>query len=138
MAEEQINTTLPAATESQIANNDGNSWNERAIEVTYDFHASKDETPADTFTPEVVNHFFYKSAKVFIQQKVRSWLRQGKSDADIKKLVTEIKLSVTSGTRVSASEKIMREFNKLSREQVIAILKEAKDGVLAKDDASAQ
>lgn len=131
MAEEQINTTLPAATESQIANNDGNGWDERAIEVTYDFHAGKDESPADTFTPEVVNHFFYKGSKVFIQQRVRSWLKQGKSDQDIQKLVAELKLSVTSGTRVSASEKIMREFKKLSREQVIAILKEAKEGVLA-------
>ena len=131
MANEQINTTLPAATESQIANNDGNGWDERAIEVTYDFHASKDEIPADTFTPEVVNHFFYKGAKVFIQQKVRSWLKQGKSDQDIQNLVAELKLSATSGTRVSASEKIMREFKKLSKEQVIAILKQAKDGVLA-------
>ena len=131
MADEQINTTLPAATESQIANNDGNGWDERAIEVTYDFHAGKDEVPVDTFGVEVVNHFFYKGAKVFIQQKVRSWLKQGKSDQDIQNLVAELKLSATSGTRVSASEKIMREFKKLSKEQVIAILKQAKDGVLA-------
>ncbi len=130
MATEKINTSSPAATEAQVAKNDGKGWPERAIEVSYDFHAGKDESPTETFGEETVNHFFYKGAKVFIQQRVRGWLRQGKSDDDIQKLVSELVLTTTTGTRLSASDRIMKEFGKLSKDQILEVLKRAKNEAL--------
>ena len=62
MATEQVNTTLPEATEKQIADNDGKGWPARAIEISYDFHASKGDNPAETFGEDAVNHFFGPSS----------------------------------------------------------------------------
>lgn len=123
MATEKVSTTLPAASPSQIAKNDGKGWDERAITVSYDFSCGEGENPVDVFGEKVVKHFFYKGAKVYVQSNVRRWLKAGKSDEEIQKLVSELKLEITSKSRKSPAEKMSELFKGLSKEQKIEAIK---------------
>ena len=129
MADEQVSTTLPAASPAQIAKlKDGESaWPERAITVTYDFACGEGEDPSKAHGDKEVKHFFYKGAKVYIQSNVRRWLRAGKSDDDINANVAKLKLTITTGTRKTAAEKIGDLFGGMSKEQKIAALKNLRE-----------
>jgi len=122
MSVEQVATTCPAATESQIAKlKDGQkAWSERAITVSYDFHIGEGEDTVAVVGEKEVKHFYYKGAKVFVQSNVRRWLRAGKSDSEINENVAKLKLVITTGTRKSPAERIADLMKNMSKEQKIA------------------
>jgi len=120
--QEQVATTCPAATAAQIAKlKEGQKpWPERAITVDYDFYVGEGENTVELVGEKEVRHFFYKGAKVNLQSNVRRWLRAGKSDNEIKELVTKFKLVISTGTRKTVAEKIGDLFKGMSREQKVA------------------
>jgi len=119
--QEQVSTICPAATKSQIEKlKEGQkAWPERAITVDYDFKVGENEDTVKLIGEKEVKHFFYKGAKVNLQSNVRRWLRLGKSDQEIKELVTKFKLVISTGTRKSVAEKIGDLFKGMSREQKV-------------------
>lgn len=129
MATEQVATTQPAITPAQQAKlKDGEKgWPERSITVDYDFVCGESEDPAAAHGEKEVKHFFYKGAKVYIQSNVRRWLKVGKSDSEILELIKKLKLTITTGTRKSAAEKIGTLFSGMSKEQKVAALKQLRE-----------